>query len=87
MLNREQSEAVADALLSPSIETQKTAKARAEKQQRDSSARQRYAWLGLAGFAIGAALGYTLLGNAIPAGFAGLALGLIAGNILARRAV
>lgn len=85
MLNKEQSEAVADALLSPSMEAQKTAKARAEKQQRDHTARLRHAWVGLAGFAIGAALGYALLGNAVPTAIAGLALGLIAGKILARR--
>lgn len=86
MLNKEQSEAVADALLSPSMEAQKAASLRVEKQQRARAARQRYAWLGLAGFAIGAALGYMLLGDAIPAAFVGLALGFIAGNILARRA-
>lgn len=86
MLNREQSEAVADALLTPSLEGQEADRLRLEKQRRERAARQRYAWLGLAGFAIGAAVGYTLLGNVIPAAFVGLALGFIAANILARRA-
>ncbi|MBA3486100.1 MAG: hypothetical protein H0T88_02725 [Lysobacter sp.] len=77
---------MADALLSPSLEAQKADSLRVEKQQRERAARQGYAWFGLAGFAIGAVLGYALLGNAMPMAFAGLALGFIAGNILARRA-
>ena len=87
MLDKEQSEVAADALLSPSREAQMAAKERAEAQHRKRATQQRIGWFGLSGFAIGAAFGYVFLGNALPAGFVGLALGFIVGQFLSRRAV
>ena len=87
MLSTEQSDVAADALLSPSREAQAAATKRADELHRKRVARQRVGWFGLAGFAIGAACGYMLLGNVLPAAFAGLGIGFVVGQFLSRRAV
>lgn len=84
MLTRDQSDAAADALLSEDRRSQLDKRAALESGRRKLIAHQRAGLLGLAGFAIGAGLGYLFLDTFTPAAYFGLGSGYLAGKVLFR---
>jgi F0F1-type ATP synthase assembly protein I len=86
MLDKEQAEAVSEALLSPARAAQEAAQKRKDEQRRKLVAQQRLALFVLAGLAIGGAVGYLFYGKLFPSGLVGIALGLAVGYVVRRRA-
>ena len=86
MLDKKQSEAVAEALLLPARQAQEAAEILKEEQRRKLVAQRRFARFGFVGFVAGGAIGYFIFGNIWPTALAGLGVGLILGQFIHRRA-
>lgn len=85
-MDKEQSEAVAEALLSPARGVQANAQARIAQRARTRATRRRYAWCGLAGLLLGGLVGHLAFDGIVPAALVGLGLGTVLGRSMGRRA-
>jgi hypothetical protein len=86
MLDKEQSEAIAEALLLPTQQARKAAEIRNEEQRCKLVAQQRFAKFGFVGFVIGGAISYGLYGKLFPVGLLGIGIGFALNFYITRRA-
>jgi hypothetical protein len=86
MLNKEQANAAADAILAPVRDAQVAARKISEK-RRDKIASQQYiAGFGLAGFVICGIVGYVIFDDIVPSCIVGSSVGAILGRFTQHRA-
>jgi hypothetical protein len=90
VLNKDQADTAAEALLSPAREAQEAAHQslleRLEKKRRKQAVLRRASIYGFAGFGLGAFIGHIYLGNFVPSALGLMGLGLIIGTSIHRRA-
>jgi len=80
VLSKEQSEAVAEALLLPARHAKEAAEIHKEEQQRKLVAQRSFARSGFFGFFAGGAIGYLIFGNIWPTALAGIGFGFTLGK-------
>lgn len=86
MLNKEQAESVAEAILAPGRDAQVVARKKIEQQRSKIALQQYIAGFGLTGFAIGAIAGYILFDDIMPLCMGGTGLGILLGRFNQHRA-
>ena len=86
MLDKEQSEAVAEALFLPDRERQNASQLRKETQRLKRISLRRAAFLGFFGLVLGGAFSYMLYGRIFPLGLIGMSIGFALGYFITRRA-
>lgn len=83
-MDRKQAQAIVQAILEPDLKAQDAlVHKRAEEAAKLTQLRRR-AWLGLAGFAIGAAIGHFAFGRVSYGGLIGLFVGMLVGVLVGR---
>jgi len=85
VLSKEQSDAVAVALLLPARHAKEAAEIHKEEQRRKLAAQRRFVRVGFFGFLAGGAIGYLIFGNIWPTALAGIGVGFILGKLILRR--
>lgn len=84
-MDSNQADAVAKAILQPDLEAREDSGRRREAEAVTVRRQRRTGWFGLAGFAMGAALGYFAFDRIFPYGFMGLFLAVLVGHFVPYR--
>jgi hypothetical protein len=85
-MDKNQADAIAQAILEPDLKFQEELSRRRAADAAKLSMQRRLAWFGLAGFAIGAAVGYYAFGRLTPYGLVGLCAAVLIGRLIPSRA-
>lgn len=85
-MDKNQADAVARAILEPDLKLQEELARKRTADTAKLAMQRRLAWFGLAGFAVGAAVGYYVSGRCTPYGLVGLCMAVIVGRLVPFRA-
>ena len=85
-MDRNQADAIARAILEPDLTVQEESSRKRAAAAAKLAKQRRLAWFGLAGFAMGAAVGYYAFGRLAPYGLVGLCAAVLVGHLVPSRA-
>ncbi|KRA41541.1 hypothetical protein [Pseudoxanthomonas sp. Root630] len=85
-MDKKQADAIARAILEPDLKAQEDLNRRRASEAARLIMQRRLAWFGLAGFSIGAAIGYYAFEKVAPYGLIGLCVAVLVGRLIPSRA-